>query len=162
MGGLALALVALGAHGAQPTQQADALDRLGALAGEWQADLPGFGKLVASIHWVSNGKAIEEIIGTPEDNEVSIYTRDGKRILVTHFCAMTPDGHIVRMSTAELSGAPSRLEFSFLGATNLHDESAPHMMHLVTTLADHNHFDEKWTKSEGGKTVVFDLRFVRR
>ena len=63
----------------------DAFERMKALAGEWEADLPGFGKLSNSIRLVSNGKAIEETIGVPADNEVSIYTRDGARILLTHF-----------------------------------------------------------------------------
>jgi hypothetical protein len=78
--------------------------QLTVLAGEWEADVPGYGKLTNTIRWVSNGKAIEETIGTAADDEVSIYTRDDKRILLTHFCALTPDGHVVRLETPPLNG----------------------------------------------------------
>jgi hypothetical protein len=144
--------------GAQP----DSFDQLKSLAGEWEADLPGFGKMTDSIHLVSNGKAIEETLGTPADNEVSIYTRDNSRILLTHFCAMTADGHVARLETGPLSGAQERLTFVFTGAANLHNSAAPHMRLVVMTLTDRDHFSEKWTKTENGKDTVFDLNFVRR
>jgi hypothetical protein len=140
----------------------DAFDRLKALAGEWEADLPGFGKLTDSIRLVSNGKAIEETLGTPADNEVSIYTRDNNRILLTHVCALTPDGHVARLETGPLSGAQDRLTFLFTGAANLHSSGAPHMRLVVMTLTDRDHFSEKWTKTESGKDTVFDLNWVRR
>jgi len=52
-------------------------DQIKALAGEWEAQLAGFGKISNTIRLVSNGKAIEETIGTDDDNEVSLYTRLG-------------------------------------------------------------------------------------
>ena len=89
-------------------------------------------------------------------------TRDGKRILLTHFCAMTPDGHVARLETGALSGAQERRTFVFTGATNLHSTAAPHMRLVVMTVTDHGHFSEKWTMTEHGKDTVFDLNFVRR
>jgi hypothetical protein len=140
----------------------DPFEQLKSLAGEWQADLPGDGKLTNSIRLVSNGKAIEETIGTAADNEVSVYTRNDDRILLTHFCALTPDGHQVRLETARLNGAQDSLVFAFSGATNLHGTAAPHMRRVLMTFTDRDHFSEKWTKTEGGKDTVFDLAFVRR
>jgi hypothetical protein len=145
-----------------PTGPADAFEQLQSLAGEWEADFPGVGKLTNLIRLVSNGKAIEETIGNPADNEISVYTRDDQRILMTHFCAMTPDGHQVRLVSARLNGLHDSLAFAFIGATNLHSNAAPHMTRMVMTLTDHDHISEKWTKSEGGKDTVFDLKFVRR
>jgi len=78
-------------------------DQLKTLAGDWEADLPGFGKLTNTIRLVSNGKAIEETIGVPTDNEVSLYTRDADRILMTHYCAMTADGNQPRLETGPLT-----------------------------------------------------------
>jgi hypothetical protein len=141
---------------------ADAFEQLKTLAGEWQADFPGVGKLTNSVRLVSNGKAIEETIGTPADNEVSIYTRDNTRILLTHICAMTPDGHQARLETAPINGAPDSLTFIFRDATNLHSAAAPHMRRLFMKITDRDHFTEKWTKTENGKDTVFDLNFVRR
>ncbi len=98
----------------------------------------------------------------PADNEISIYIRDNNRILLTHFCALTPDGHQARLETAPINGAPDSLTFVFRDATNLHSHTAPHMRRVIMTIADHDHFTEKWTKTENGKDTVFDLNFVRR
>jgi len=140
----------------------ESFEQLKALAGEWDAELPGYGKLTNTIRLVSNGTAIEETIGTPANNEVSIYSLDGGRILLTHFCAMTADGHLVRLETADLMGKPGHLLFEFVDATNLHRRSAPHMRKLLLTFIDQAHFSEKWTKTENGKETGFELNFVRR
>jgi hypothetical protein len=140
----------------------DGFERLQALAGEWRAELPGFGTLTSSIRLVSNGKAIEETLGTATDNEVSIYSRAGQGVLLTHYCAMTPDGHVVRLAAAPLRGSQPRLEFELTGTTNLHEAAAPHMKRVLLTLIDRDHFSEAWTKTEGGHETVFDLRFSRR
>jgi hypothetical protein len=139
----------------------ESFERLKSLAGEWQADMPGFGKISSTVRLVSNGQAIEETIGTPADNEVSVYTRDNRRILLTHFCAMTPDGHQARLETAPISGTPKQLTFVFRDAVNLHGTAAPHMRRVSMTFIDHNHYAERWTKIEGGKDTVFQLDFVR-
>jgi hypothetical protein len=160
---LLLAILAGSASAADsPAAPADTFERLKTLAGDWDADLPGFGKIGESIRLVSNGKAVEETIGTPADNEVSLYTRDASRIVLTHFCAMTPDGHQVRLETAPLTGLPTDFVFAFLDATNLHTKTAPHMRQVRMTFIDPSHFSEKWTKSENGKDTIFDLNFVRR
>lgn len=117
--------------------------------------------MTASIRAVSNGKAIEETLGTASDNEISIYTRAGSKLLVTHFCALTPDGHITRLSTAPLTGSPQKIEFTFVGATNLHAPAAPHMRHLEIEFTDAGHFTEKWTKTEAGKDTIFEMHFHR-
>ena len=142
-------------------QTPDTFDRLRSLAGEWHADLPGFGTMTDMIRLVSNGKAIEEVLGTTSDNETSIYTRDGSKLLVTHFCALTTDGHIARLAAAPSIRSPKQIEFTFAGATNLHSPAAPHMRQLVIEFTDADHFTEKWTKTEGGKDTIFEMHFHR-
>jgi len=159
---LIAALAICGEARGLPPNSVNSFEQLKALAGEWDAELPGYGKLSNTIRLVSNGTAIEETIGTPADNEISIYTLDRGRILLTHFCAMTADGHQVRLETAGLMGKPDNLLFAFVGATNLHRRSAPHMRKVFLTFADPAHFSEKWTKTENGKDTVFELNFVRR
>ena len=70
-----------------------------ALAGTWEADSRAGGKLANTIALVSKGTAIEETIGTPEDNQVSLYTRDASRIAMTHYCALTASGNQARLET---------------------------------------------------------------
>jgi hypothetical protein len=141
---------------------AEVYEQMKLLAGEWEAELPGFGKLTSSVRVVSNGKAIEETIGTPGDNEISVYTMNGNTILLTHYCAMTPDGNQVRLQTPRLGAAPHQLDFRFASATNLHTRAAPHMQRVSMIISDRDHYSEKWTKTENGKETEFDLRFTRR
>jgi hypothetical protein len=137
-------------------------DQLRSLVGDGEADLPGFGKMTSTVRLVCNGKAIEEVIGTPTDNELSVYTLNAGRILLTHYCAMTPDGHQVRLQTPPLGAKRERLDFSFVSATNLHSQAAPHMRRVTMTISDSDHYAEQWVKTENGKHTVFTLNFVRR
>jgi hypothetical protein len=161
---LSLALIACGVSWAGTDSQtpADPFEQMKSLAGEWQADLPGYGQILDSIRLVSKGTAVEETLGTPNDSEVSLYTRDAKRLLLTHFCALTPDGHVARLETGSLEGSPGRLEFTLVSASNLHDRAAPRMSRVLITFVDRDHFSEKWTKTEKGVDTVFDLAFSRR
>jgi hypothetical protein len=162
---VALALL-IAAVGMNPTHAdagaAEAYERLKSVAGDWAAELPGFGRVTSSVRVVSNGRAIEEVIGTPADNELSVYTLDGDRILLTHYCAMTPDGHQVRLQTRHVVSQAERLDFRFVGATNLHSRAAAHMRRMIMAITDRDHYAEKWTKTEAGKDTEFDLSFERR
>ena len=52
------------------------------------------------------------------EREVSLYMLNRDKILLTHYCAMTPDGNQVRLQTPRLGLAPEHLDFRFAGATN--------------------------------------------
>ncbi|MGO9801968.1 MAG: hypothetical protein ACLPTM_10085 [Steroidobacteraceae bacterium] len=150
------------AAGTESQTPADSFAQLQSLAGEWQAELPGFGQISDSIRLVSKGTAVEETLGTPADNEVSLYTRDGKRLLLTHFCALTADGHVARLETAAGQRSLGPIELTLVATSNLHDQAAPHMRRVVLTFIDRDHFNEKWTKTEKGVDTVFDMTFSRR
>ena len=157
---LVLAVALAAAAHCRSAQAADPYEQLAALAGDWEADLPGFGKLTNSIRLVSKGTAIEETIGTPADNETSLYTHQGAGLLLTHFCALTPGGHIARLVLQPRHGTQP-LEFVFVGASNLSGPNAAHMRRVLIFFTDRDHFRERWTRSENGKDTVFDLHFVR-
>ena len=72
-----------------------------------------------TIALVSKGTAIEETIGTPEDNEVSLYTWDAGRIAMTHYCALTANGNQPRLETPVTSAQQNEFVFAFVSATNL-------------------------------------------
>jgi hypothetical protein len=159
---LIAAVAILGAAARSESGPADSFDQLKTIVGDWQAELPGFGKLTSSVRLVSNGTAIEETIGTPADNEISVYTRDRDRILLTHFCAMTPGGHQARLESLPLRGATDALTFIFRDATNLPSLAAPHMRRVAIKLVDRDHYTEQWTKTDSAKDTVFELNFVRQ
>jgi len=160
---LVCVIAALAVHPATSLAGApEVFEQLKSLVGDWEAELPGFGKLTGSVRLVSNGKAIEEIFGTPNDSELSVYTLNADKVLLTHYCAMTPDGHQVRLQTPRLGSEPDHLDFSFVSATNLHSKAAPHMRRVIMTVSDRDHYSEQWVKTENGKETVFNLNFVRR
>jgi hypothetical protein len=163
----ALVLAAIGlaafAGGARPQgNSTGAFDRLKALAGTWEADSPAGGKLTSAILLVSKGTAIEETIGTPEESEVSLYTRDTGRIVMTHYCALTPSGNQVRLEARVTPDKQDEFIFTFVSATGMATPADAHMHRVVLRLKDSTHLSEVWTKRENGKDTVFTLNFVRR
>lgn len=159
----ALALAAMFASPAGPqTRLGSAFDRLKTLAGTWEADSPAGGTLTGTIWLVSKGTAIEEAIGTPQESEVSLYTADGDRVVMTHYCALTARGNQVRLKTPPLTADQTEFVFSFVSITNLGTPAEAHMRHVVLRLKDKDHFSEEWTKRENGKDSSFTLSFTRR
>jgi hypothetical protein len=156
-----LALAAFAGHSQAQSEAAGAFDRLKALAGTWEADSPAGGKLTDTIVLVSKGTAIEETIGIPGDNEVSLYTRAPGRIVMTHYCALTASGNQPRLEARVKAAGQEEFVFAFVSADNLAREDA-HMRRMVLRLKDAGHFSEVWTKRENGKDTVFTLDFVRR
>ena len=144
----------------QSVRAMDVFARLKALDGEWVADLPGYGAIANSLHPISNGTAISESIGVPNDTETSIYTIAGKKIALDHYCALTPGGHV-----AHLTGRPlgdNDIDFTLARTANLPSLQAPHMKHMRLTFIDADHFIERWTKVEKGKETIFTLAFHRK
>jgi hypothetical protein len=160
---LPLALAAIGlaifsGHAQSPVNPAiGAFDRLKALAGAWETDSPAGGKLADKIALVSKGTAIEETIGTPEENEVSLYARDAGRIVMTHYCALTAIGNQPRLEAQVTAPNQNEFVFSFVSADNLATPADAHMHHMVLRLIDSHHFTEAWTKRENGKDTTFTL-----
>jgi len=140
---------------------ADAFDAIRALEGDWEAQLAGFGRITSTVRAVSQGLAVAETTGTPGQNELSVYTRDGDRLLLTHYCAMTPLGHVVRMVADVPAGPVHELRFVLSSSVNLPDAAAPHMREVVLTIVDADHYSERWTKREADRDTVFELRYAR-
>jgi hypothetical protein len=162
---LSLAAISLAFAGRalpQAGAAAGAFDRLKALAGTWEADSPAGGKLTSTFVLVSKGTAIEETIGIPGDNEVSLYTRDAARIVMTHYCALTAAGNQPRLVAPVAAANRSEFVFSFVSADNLASAADAHMHRMVLRIKDRTHLTETWTKRENGKDTVFTLSFVRR
>jgi hypothetical protein len=74
---------------------------------------------------------VTSFAGAPEVYE----TVNADRILLTHYCAMTPDGHQVRLQTQRIGATPDHLDFGFTSATNLHGTAAAHMRHMIMTIS---------------------------
>jgi len=157
----AIGLAVFAGHARPQSNSASAFDRLKTLAGTWEADSPG-GKLTSTIALVSKGTAIEETIGTPEENEVSLYTRDSGRIVMTHYCALTASGNQPRLEAPVTAPNQNEFVFAFVSAANLATPADAHMHRMVLRMIDAHRFTEAWTKRENGKDTIFTLNYVRR
>ena len=61
---------------------------------------------------------------------------------VTHYCSA---GNQPRMRTVAIAATPAKLDFSFVGGTNMGSPSAGHMYRLVGAFEDNDHFAQTWT-----------------
>ncbi len=156
----AIAIGVLAGRAWSQTKPAEAFDRLKSLVGTWEAPTPQGGTLTNTIRLISNGTALEEISqGSGHDQMVTIYTRDGNRLAMTHYCSA---GNQPRMETGAVTGDQREFDFTFTGITNLAKPNAGHMNHLATQIDDQDHFTEQWTWRENGKDATHSLHFTRK
>ena len=139
----AAAVLASGIFAAQAGSQAKpagGFDRLKTLVGEWNATPEGGKTFTSTIRFVSNSTALEETFdGEKHIQMVTLYTPDGNRVALTHFCSM---GNQPRMETPGVTGDSNEFAFAFTGATNLASTDDAHMHQLTLKIDDSDHFSE--------------------
>lgn len=135
-------------------------DRLKTLVGTWESKSPAGETFTSTIRPVSNGTALEETFQNSKDNQmVTLYSPDGDRVAVTHYCSA---GNQPRMETMAMTGDQKEFDFTFNGITNLATPASGHMHHLVVKIADSDHFSEQWTWRENDKDRVESFQFIRK
>jgi hypothetical protein len=159
---LALALAAAtppaAQHPAMPSSPG--FEQLKPLLGDWEGKNAAGQPYHVSYSLASGGTALLERLSMGDEPEmVTVYTPDGDRLAVVHFCSA---GNQPRMRTEPVTGAAQQFSFSFVGATNLASPAAGHMDHLTVTLRDHDHFAQEWTWREGDKTHTEVFNFTRK
>ncbi len=152
-----LALVVSNLYAAAPAPKSDPLEALKNLAGRWEGTGKE-GKTVEVDYTVTAGGSavMEQIDPRGEHSMVTMYHKDGDRLMMTHFCAA---GNQPRMRAAALPADGKKISFSFLDATNLANQSDGHMVKLVLSMPDADHLTQEWTFRANGKddTTVFSL-----
>ena len=139
------------------TLKQPSFETLKKLAGEWQAT-DSTGKTSTTRYQVTSaGSAVVEtmLAGAPEEM-VTIYTRDGDELAVTHYCA---GGNQPRLA-AQPGKLPNQLQFDFKSAGNLKSLQQPHMHSLTLTFIDDDHVKQEWVAYANGKPeekMVFTL-----
>jgi len=133
-------------------------DALKKMAGEWKLDDPK-GQMTGTVRYqvTSAGTAVVETMtpGTPHEM-VTVYTRDGDNVAVTHYCAMGNQPHLMSSPVP----AANQLHFNFVSAGNLKSVKEPHMHSLTFTFLDANHVKQEWqsyTNGKPGEMTVFTL-----
>lgn len=156
---LVVALLGLPPAAVRAGSAADgALQRLGALRGEWQARTRGGSVVKTSYHLVSGDTALVETYTTASGRQtLTIFHADGPRLLATHYCAQ---GNQPRLRL-DGSGGGARLIFRFQDATNLARPTDAHLHRLELDLVDADHFTRRETYLADGKEDTEVLQYVR-
>jgi hypothetical protein len=122
-----------------------AFEQLRSLAGEWQA--PASGPTMV-FRVTGGGTAVTETLMPGTDHEMmSVYHMDGDDLVLTHYCA---GGNQPRMKLDIAASTPEKLQFAFVGGTNL-DGGVSHVHQGWISVKDPNHFDAAWTAFAGDK-----------
>ena len=155
---LVCTLLLSGGLAAAPSAPATGFDQLKSLVGDWEGAALRSGIAVrVSYELVSDGTALlERHRPSGEPEMISVYTADGQRVALTHYCSANNQP---QLRTEPISGPAEQLTFAFVRATNLADSKAGRMDRLVVTFEDENHFTQEWTWLDKGQTKkeVFDL-----
>ena len=145
--------VSLAASAQVPRPAAKAFDQIKSLAGEWIGKLSDGGETRVAYRVASAGSAVIETIGDDATGMVSVYTLDGDRILMTHYCSV---GNQPRMA-AKVTPDTKTLVFEFLDISNLSSPDAMHIHGLTMTIVGPDQVTNVWTHRMGGKDG--DLKF---
>ena len=131
------------------------------LVGEWEYVSPKDealkGKTVAKYALTAAGSAVVETLFPGGEKEmVSVYTRDGSQLVLTHYCCC---GNQPSMR-AKVGAATDQIAFEFAGGQNL-DASKDLFMHgYQVRFVDKDHILGEWEYYQGGKSggkYTFDL-----
>jgi hypothetical protein len=126
-------------------------EQLKSLTGEWEGSNAEGNTARLEYQVVSNGTALMERLHPAGEVEmVTMYSPDGPRVAVTHYCS---SGNQPQMRTEALAAPAQKLTFEFVRASNLESPAAGHMGQLVLTMQDHDHFTQEWSWMENGKVA---------
>ena len=124
------------------------LERLKALAGEWEGKNKSGETARAVYEITANSTAVVEKLSVgPMETMVTVYHADGDSLMMTHYCGT---GNQPRMR-AEQTHAPGMLLFKFADATNLASPENGHMHNLALTFAGTDRLKQVWTWREKGQ-----------
>jgi len=153
--GLVAAAVLMGAAPADPS----GLERLKALAGEWEGKGKDGQDTRVTYEVTSNGTAVVETMSAGDMHSmVTVYHHDGDRLMMTHYCGL---GNQPRMrSEKPLQGGV--LRFAMVDVTNLPDPQAGHMHKLAMRFPDPGHLVHEWTFIERGQERVEVFNLARK
>ena len=125
-----------------PTAQ-QAFAKLKALEGTWGGTFDGKPfKGAVTMRVTSMGNTLMHEMKSSErpDDPITMFSIDGSRLMLTHFCDAGNQPHMV----ATVSPDGKTYTFDFVDATNLLPTQEGHMQRVTFTLIDPDHHTEKW------------------
>jgi hypothetical protein len=131
-----------------------------ALAGTWEGTYEATGDhATLTYELMSGGTVVQERMSMPkpQPDMVTMYHRDGKGLVATHYCSM---GNQPRMRSEGADGKTIR--FRFADITNLAAPEGGHIRHLTMRFVDGTHLEQDWTSREKGKEQTATFKWVRK
>jgi hypothetical protein len=125
-----------------------AFARLKTLVGEWKSTSPAKDERLAYELIAGGTSLVEREEGPGRPVMLTVYTVDGGRLLLTHYCMA---GNQPRMEAREFDPKTGRLRFEFVDATGMSGKDAGHMHAATLRLTDAGHISAEWVYYEGGK-----------
>jgi len=136
-----------------------AFDRLKALVGEWEGRNPAR-PVKITYTLVSGGSALMERLQPANEPEmITMYSADGDRILVTHYCSQ---GNQPQMQTAPMKAKADKYSFALVRVSGMKSPDEGHMVGLVLTLVDRDHLIQEWKYLDKGKTAAEVFEYTRK
>ncbi len=136
-------------------------DQFKTLEGEWTAKESGFGpeaETKVTYHVTSGGSAVAETISPGGQEEmITMITRDGSNLALTHYCAVGNQPHMKAPDT----DTSNVVAFKFTGAGNMASDQDTHMHNVTYTFVDKDTLKADWTMYVKGKpsaTVTFKMK----
>lgn len=132
--------------------------RIKAMVGKWESQPIMNEVCTVEYTLTGGGSAVVERM-TLHGGMTTVYTLDGDRVLLTHYCAA---GNQPRMSATGLADGVA--EFKFVDITSLKSADAPHMHDLTLTFESDDAANAKWQMYLGGKPAMvaeFQLKRVK-
>jgi hypothetical protein len=137
-----------------------AFDQLKALVGHWEGTTPDGKKVQVAYELISNGSVLmERAHPGDEPDMITMYSLDGDRILVTHYCSM---GNQPTMQTSASPAANGKLDFTFLRLAGAKSPDEGHMAALTVSMPDKTHLVQTWTFMDKGKSQTENFTLTRK
>jgi hypothetical protein len=140
------------ANGKAPVKketQSPLFEQMKKLAGDWVIkDEAGKETVALRYKVTAAGSAVEETIFPGAGHEmVTVYTMDGDKLVLTHYCAI---GNQPRFA-ASTASTSKKLVFECTGVGGAKSHSEMHMHKGTLTLTDATHMTSEWSSFPEGK-----------
>jgi hypothetical protein len=109
----------------------------------------------------AGGSAVLETLFPNTDHEMmTVYHMDGDHLVLTHYCVMGNQPHMVALPYKMPASGPLVIGFDCQGGSNMADKNAAHMHSAEISFLDKDHIETKWKMFKDDKEVneaSFDL-----
>jgi hypothetical protein len=141
-----------------------AFERLKSLAGTWETKTAKGQIVTTTFELTANGTVLLERYANPAlpggGHMVTAYHLDGPSLILTHYCIAKNQPTLKADRFDPITG---EIQFEFVRATNLANESAGHMRRALYRIEDANHFTTSWEFFQDGKRTMTETeRFTKK